>query len=164
MSRRGSTLLETILFLPILFLLLYGMLEFARIIYTYYTIQKALYAIARYAGTQQGVNFCDQGDPGVTAAKNYGLTGTTDSGADSNIPNLTADLIQVSAERADPATGEITQCGCDLLGCDTSVGGLPPDFITVSIPDGYTVRPVMPFIQFDAFQLRPEVRAPNGGT
>ena len=29
--------------------------------------------------TQQGVNFCDAGDPTVTAAINFGLTGTTDN-------------------------------------------------------------------------------------
>lgn len=161
---RGSSLLETILFLPFLLLLLYGMLEFARITYTYYTIQKALYAIARYAGTLQGVNFCDQGDPGVAAAKSFGLTGTTDSGVDSNIPNLAADQILVSAERADPTSGDITQCACDILGCDTSSGAQPPNFVLVTIPDGYTVRPVMPFVQFDAFQLRPQVRVPFGGT
>src|SRR5690349_17905832 len=60
--RRGSIALETALYLPILFLLLFGTVELAKITYTYYTLQKIMASVARYAGTQQGVNFCDAGD------------------------------------------------------------------------------------------------------
>jgi hypothetical protein len=163
-GRRGSSILESILFLPVLFLLLFGMIEFARISYTYYTLHKMMYALARYLGTQQGVNFCDEADPAVVAAKAYALTGTTDSTAVSQLPSLTASMIQIRIERYDAGTGEISECACSITGCDAGVGGLPPDFIVVSIPDGYMVQPRFPYIQVDPILLRPQVRMPFGGT
>ena len=44
-AQRGSTLLESVLFLPIMFMLLFGMVEVARITWTYFTLQKILYAL-----------------------------------------------------------------------------------------------------------------------
>ena len=52
-------MLETAMYLPILVALLTGIIELARVSYTYYTLHKILYAVGRYVGTQQGVNFCD---------------------------------------------------------------------------------------------------------
>ena len=40
-----------------------------------------------------------------------------------------------------------------------------PDYIVVSIPDGYPVRPVIPFFSvIDTIALRPRVKVPYGGT
>src|SRR5260370_13257864 len=75
----GSSLLETVLVTPILILLLVGMVELARVTYTHYTLHKILYTAARYLGTQQDVNFCDDGYSSVTAAKNYATTRATAS-------------------------------------------------------------------------------------
>ena len=59
--RRSSNLLEAGMWLPIMVLLLYGTVELARVSYTYYTLHKMLYTLARLVGTQQGVNFCEIG-------------------------------------------------------------------------------------------------------
>ncbi len=75
--RRGSAALETVMVLPFLLVLLLGTVEIAKITYTYYTLHKMLYSLARYLGTQQGTNFCDPSDPNIVAAKNFALTGTT---------------------------------------------------------------------------------------
>ena len=67
MKRRGAVLMETVLWVPILVLLFMGTVEFTRVAYTYYTLEKILYSLARYAGTQQGINFCDPNDANVLA-------------------------------------------------------------------------------------------------
>ena len=40
LAQRGNSLLEAVLFLPILMLLLWGLIEFGRITYTFYTLHK----------------------------------------------------------------------------------------------------------------------------
>ncbi len=160
---RGSALIETALLLPFLILLLMGTLEIARFAYTYYALDKMMYAVARYAGTQQGVNFCDSADATVIAAKNFGLTGTADASTAPIITSLTADQIEVRIEQIDSAGG-LNQCACSVPGCDTANGGTSPDFIVVSIPDGYQVTPHIPLVAMDPILLRPVVRVPYGGT
>lgn len=160
----GSVALETAMYLPILFLLLFGTVELGKIAYTYYTLQKILTAAARYAGTQQGVNLCDAGDPAIMAAKQFAISASLDSSANPLVENLTADMIQVRPERVDPNTGDLNECACSPSGCDAASGGLPPDFIVVSIPDGYPFAPHIPFIPTDPILLRPSVRVPYGGT
>ena len=72
--------------------------------------------------------------------------------------------IQVRIERYDTNTGELVQCDCSLTGCDASQGGTSPDYLVVSLPDGYRVRPVIPRMSIDEFALRPHIRVPFGGT
>jgi hypothetical protein len=163
-NRRGSTIMETVLYLPVLAMLLWGMVELARITYTYYTLQKILYTLARLVGTQQGVNFCDSGDEQVKAAKNFALTGSSDGSTDSLVPNLTIDEIAIRIERYNNDSGEMQECDCSITGCDAAAGGGSPDYLVVYLTGGYSVRPVIPFMSFTAFALRPMVRVPYGGT
>ena len=51
-----------------------------------------------------------------------------------------------------------------MTGCDTANGGGSPDFVVVSIPNGYEVNPRIPFLTLDPILLRPMVRVPYGGT
>ena len=162
--RRGSALIETAMFLPLVLSLLIGTVELARVTYTYYQLEKLMYNLARYIGTQQGVNVCDPQDPAIVAGENYALTGTTDSAENPIVPRLTPAMFQVRAERYDPVAQQLAVCDCSVTGCDASQGGLPPDFIVVSLPDGYTVRPVFFGFAVDPFPLRPTVRVPYGGT
>ncbi|MCS7026123.1 MAG: pilus assembly protein [Bryobacteraceae bacterium] len=162
-SRRGSILIETAMFTPVLLLLLFGLIELAKITYTYYALQKTLFTVARYLATQQGVNFCDDTDALVAEAKAFALTGSTDASAESYIRNLTADQIQVRIERFNAATGEIGECECSPTGCDIANGGQQPDYIVVSIPDGYPFVVRIPQIPTDPILLRPRVRVPASG-
>ncbi len=57
-SQNGAVMLETVMLTPVLLALLVGMIELGRVIYTYEALQKVMYLMARYVGTQQGVNFC----------------------------------------------------------------------------------------------------------
>lgn len=162
--RRGSIMLENVMFLPILLLLLLGTIEIARVTYTYFTLQKTLYAIARYVGTQQGVNFCDDTDATIALAKNYILTGTSDGTGAAVVNNLTASQISVRIERFSAGDSTIGTCDCSPTGCDTTNGGQPPDYIVVTIPDGYPITLTIPQLRLDPILLRPHVRVPYQGT
>ena len=161
---RGTAALETALLLPVLILLLIGTLEIGRIAYTYYAVQKTLYGLARTLSTQQGVNFCDNTDPNVSAAVAFALTGTGDGSAAPLIGDLSADQISVRLEQLDPNTGSLNECACSVPGCDTANGGVAPDFIVVSLPNGYPITPHIPLLPMDPIPLRPLVRMPYGGT
>ena len=162
-KRRGSSLLEIAILLPVLMLLLIGMCEIAKITYTYYTLRKAVYAVATYLSAQQGVNFCNNpSDPGISAAINFGVTGTTDGSQPAIVVGLTTDMIVI--------TPETWQQGTQSIGAyDTSVCAagdtVPPDYIGVSITNGYTFRPAIPFFStIQPFSLSPRVKVPYGGT
>jgi len=161
---RGAALVEAAMVVPILLALLVGTVELARVTYTYYMLQKMMYNLARYIGTQQGVNFCDSQDPAVQAAINYALTGNTDSPDNPIVLGLTPGMFQVRVERYDLVGQTLVACECSAQGCDASQGGLPPGFIVVSLTDGYLVRPVFWGYSVNPFPLRPSVRVPYGGT
>lgn len=163
-NERGSSLIEGALMLPMLFLLFFGMIEIGRACYTYYMLQRVLTTVARYAGTQQGINFCDETDASLTAAKNFALRGTVDATATPLLAGLETDNITVRVERVDSATGTIGECECAVTGCDAGQGGRSPDFIVVSLQDGYPIRLAIPFLSLDPIPLRPQVRMPFGGT
>jgi hypothetical protein len=159
-ARRGNTIMELALWMPFLLLLLGGMVQLGKITYVYYTVKKVLYGIAMQISSSQGVNFCDSGDALIAGAKNYALSGAP-SGAESMLPALTADLIQVDIECVDPNTGVPGACS---VGCDIAAGGVRPDYVIVSIPSGYSITPRFPYMLVDSILLRPEVRVPYGGS
>jgi hypothetical protein len=161
---RGSAILESALFVPIIFALFIGMEELARVTYNYYMIQKTLAGLARYLGTRQGVNFCNGADPILTAAVNNALTGTTDASGAPVIAGLTPDMIQVSIEQYDSATQQLSPCACGAPGCDPSQGGGAPGYISVSLANGYAVRPLFWGFSINPFPLQPSVTVPYGGT
>ncbi len=68
---------------------------------------------------------------------------------------LTADMIQVTIERYDPVSQTTGACDCSQSGCDTGAGGPAPDYIVVSIPNGYTVTPIIPFLTLTPIPLKP---------
>jgi len=160
---RGGVLLETALLLPFMIALLVGTVDLGKLAYTYYMLQKTVYTMARFLGTRQGVNFCDAADPNIQAAIDYALTGSTDSADNPIIPGLTAANFAIRIERYDPASGQLTLCDCSATGCDASQGGLPPDFIVVSLVN-YTVQPAFWGFVAPQFSLQPSVRVPYGGT
>lgn len=161
--KNGQAFVEAALFIPILLLMLIGMIELAKVVVAYFSLQKTMYSIGRYAGTSQGANFCDDADAVITQVKNVVLTGTPEGEGDSLIQGLTASQIQVRLERFAPDSGDLAECACSIDGCDTAAGGRSPDFIVVSLPNGYQVRPVFPLFQVDPIPLRPRIRVPVGG-
>lgn len=159
--RRGNMLIEAALWIPLMVLLIVGMVQVGKITYLYYSLKKAVYSAARYLSLQQGVNFCDlTNDASVTAALQFAVTGTSDGSAPPLISNLTTDMFAVSAECVDAATG--APGPCSVSGCPTV--SVRPDYILVTMPNGYLVQPRIPFITLDPIALRPFVMVPFGGT
>jgi hypothetical protein len=155
-TRRGSTLVETAILIPLITLLLVGMVTVARITYLYYTLRKTVYSVARYVGTQQGVNFCDSTDQTLVNAIAFGLNGTTDPTQPAFVFGLTPSMVIITAQQYDPVTGALSDfCA--------SGQGVEPDFIAVSI-QGYSIPVRLPGLQIDPIQLNPKVQVPYGGT
>src|SRR5262249_28593893 len=154
--------LESILWIPIFLLLIVGMVQFGKMTFVYYQLKKALYTAGTYVATQQGVDFCNlTGDTTIVGGLNLALTGTTDRSRVSQFPSLTTDLIQVTTECVDSSGAVGT---CSINGCDGAAGAQRPDYLVVSIPDGYQFPLRIPYILLDPVLLRPQVRVPFGGT
>jgi hypothetical protein len=156
--------LEVALFVPIIITLLVGMQQIGKVTYLYYTLRKTIYTAAKYVASQQGVNFCDDADPVVLAAKNFALTGTVEGDTQGLLPALTADMIAIRIERYTPESQDLGECECTTSGCDTANNGTSPDYVVVSIPEGYQVQLRIPFLTLDPILLKPKVRVPFGGT
>jgi hypothetical protein len=161
-GRGGSVAIELAMWLPVVFLLIGGLIQFGKITYIYYSLQKTMHTIASYLAVQNGVNFCpDASDPTIAAAIQFGLTGTTDGSGTVAITGLTADMITVTTQCIDPVT--LTAGDCAVSGCDTPVGAQRPDFITVSMPNGYIIQPRIPYILVDPIPLKPKAVMAYGG-
>ena len=161
-GRRGNMVLEVAMWMPVLLLLIAGVIQFGKITYLYYTLRKIEYTIARSVSIASGVNFCpDATDTFIQVAIEFALTGTPDGSGPPLVENLTPGMISVTTECIDPATG--LPGACNSSGCDGAAGAHRPDYVVVTIPDGYRVQPRIPFILLDPFQLRPTVAVPYGG-
>jgi len=154
--------LEVAMWMPVLFLLISGIIQFGKITYLYYSLRKIVYTVARSVSIQNGVNFCpDAGDPVIQGAIEFALTGTSDGSGTPLVSNLTPDMISVSTECIDPTTG--VPGSCDTSGCDNAVGAQRPDYVVVTIPNGYQVQPRIPFLLVDPILLKPAAAVPFGG-
>ena len=150
------------MWIPILIALLVGMVQLARVSFTYFTLHKVLYNTARLVGTAQ-VNLCAD-DTSITTMKEFALNGGTTAENGPIIPNLTADQIQIRLERIDPDSGALQECDCSSTGCDTAAGGAPPDYVVVSLTEGYPITLTFPQLTLEPIPLRPQVRVPFGGS
>jgi Flp pilus assembly protein TadG len=158
-QRSGNMVLETAMWLPVLFLLIAGMVQVGKWTYLDYSLNKILYTAAREVAVQQALNFCDPADPATQAA----LTDAVNDPA-TGLPlifNLTVDMLQVTTQCLD-ATG--APGACDVSGCSTPAGAQRPDFVTVSLANGYPIEPRIPYILLNPFQLRPSVTVPFDGS
>jgi hypothetical protein len=154
-------LIEATLWIPVMALLIVGMIQVGKITYLYYSLKKSVYSAARYLSVQQGVNFCDlTNDPNVAAAFQFAVTGTTDGSGTPLITNFTTDMLQVTPECVDAVSG--APGPCDTSGCPTVT--TRPDYILVTMPNGYQVQPRIPFITLNPIVLSPSVMVPFGGT
>lgn len=164
--RRGGALIETALWTPLLVLFFMGTVEFGRATYTYYTLKKILYNLTRYVGTQQGVNFCDQGDQTIEAAKLMALTGNADGSGERLLPGLEPEQITLRIERFIPETGSLAECSCDAsaTGCDAAQGARGPDYLVASVPEGYQFRIRLGGIISEPVLFRAQIKLPYGGS
>lgn len=168
---RGSVAVETALWIPFVFILFTGTVELGRITYTYYTLQKTLNSVARMVSTQPNINFCNPYDPTIQQIKMMAILSSSDANRSPSeqtnglVANLTPEMIEVRAERYSRETGAITDCECVAAagGCDASGGARGPDYVAVSIPDGYPMRLRIPGLTNEPIPLRPHVLVPYSG-
>jgi Flp pilus assembly protein TadG len=162
MSRRrnhGNVAIETAIFIPILLLLIVGMVQLGKVTYLYYTLKKMVYAAARQVSVQQSINFCDvTNDQTVQSAINFAINDTAGTPI---IANLTT--LQVTTQCTDPNNVGGAMIPCDTSNCDALTVAARPDFVTVSIPGGYPVNVLIPFISPIPVTLNPTVTVPFGG-
>ena len=153
--------LEAAMWIPVLVLLMVGMIQIGKITYVYYTLKKVVYSAARYISVQQGTNFCDPADANIQAAINFAIT--DQSTGNPLIDNLTPDMISIATECSDPNNPGVLGA-CDLSGCGGALGAQRPDYVVVSIPNGYIVTARIPFLSPVPIALTPSIAVPFGGT
>ena len=161
-SRSGNAILEAALVIPLLIYLFIGMVEFARVGWTYFSLQKALYAYARFVSTRPGINLCDETDTQLAEARTLAVTGGLDGSGEPVVANLRVEDLQLRLERVDSVSGDIGECGCSADGCDVASGGRGPDFVSARLADGYSMQLRIPLLPADPIVLRPQVRVPHG--
>jgi Flp pilus assembly protein TadG len=158
-GRGGSMILETAMWMPILFLLIVGMIQFGKLTYLDYVLSKIVYNAARNVATAQNLNFCDPADPTTVAAVTAAINDPATN--EPLLPDLTADMLVVTTQCLD-SSGVIGTC--DTGGCAGITGAQRPDFVTVAITGGYSFPIRIPYINLDPIQLRPSATAPFGGS
>jgi Flp pilus assembly protein TadG len=158
-NRRGNAVLEVAMWMPFLLLLISGTIQFGRITYLNYVLQKIVYSAARNLSAQQNLNLCDTADAVTQAALTNAIT---DPGSgEPLVLNLSSDMLSVTTRCVD-STGAVGDCSVE--GCNGITGAQRPDYVTVAMPNGYTVPLRIPFILLDPVVLRPSVTVPFGGS
>ncbi|HKA00593.1 MAG TPA: TadE/TadG family type IV pilus assembly protein [Candidatus Solibacter sp.] len=158
-GRSGNAVIETAMWMPILFLLIVGMIQFGKLTYLDHVLSKIVYNAARNLATGQNLNFCDPADPATVAAVAAAISDPATG--EPLITNLTADMLVVTTQCVD-STGVIGSC--DVTGCQGVTGAQRPDFVTVAISGGYIFPLRIPYINLDPVVLRPSSTAPFGGS
>ncbi|HEY2962448.1 MAG TPA: TadE/TadG family type IV pilus assembly protein [Pyrinomonadaceae bacterium] len=119
-SERGTTVAEFAVVALLFFTLIFGIIEFGRLLYTHNALTDATRRGARFAVLHQGLTDGDK-----TAVKNevvYGPNGTFDDKGNATSPplinGLTTDMVEVNFEGVDidgdPDTPEKTAFGTNL--------------------------------------------------
>src|SRR5262245_32160416 len=166
-NQRGQAAVELALLLPILMLLLFGVVQLARVYYTYHTLQKALRSGAGFIAHLSNVNFCDDQNETFLDARNYIVFGNQEGSGAPVVNGLTPEMVQIIPERADVDTATIEQCACseDGASCDITSAGRAPDYVVVNFgATGFPVDVRFPFVTLGSIPLHPSVRmAVTGG-
>jgi Flp pilus assembly protein TadG len=147
------------MWMPFLMLLISGMIQFGRITYLNYVLQKIVYTAARSLAVAQNLNLCDSADTVTQAAFTNAILDP--STGEQLVSGLASDMFAVTTRCFD-SNGVLGTC--DVSQCTGLTGAQRPDFVTVSMPDGFTVPLRIPFIQLDPIVLRPTITVPFGGS
>jgi Flp pilus assembly protein TadG len=119
-NEKGTTIAEFAMVALLFFTMIFGIIEFGRLLYTHNALTDATRRGARYASLHHGLTDADK-----QAVRNfvvYGPNGTFDDDGNPTSPplinDLTTDMVEVSFEGVDldgdPATPETTGFGTNL--------------------------------------------------
>lgn len=146
---------EAVAVIPALVLFIVGMAQFGKVIYVNATLNQIVYAAARQLAAQQGVNFCNPDDPRIVAATTFATQDATGSPIVEDLPGL-----EYEAHCSDGADGTVP---CETTGCDTLSISPKPDFIRVTIQNGYPMSIRLPLLNPVPITLQPSALVPAGG-
>ena len=161
-GRSGSMAIELAMWLPFMFLLIGGIVQFGKITYIYYSLQKYDDRRGQLSGGAERSQLLP-GRKRPRDRRGHTVRHHRDHRRQrrATITGLSADMITVTTQCLDPVT--LTLGDCSVAGCDTPVGAQRPDFITVSMPGGYIVQPRIPYILVDPIPLKPQAVMAYGG-
>lgn len=120
---RGANLIEFALVIPMLFLLLFGVIEFSRVIYGYSTVWNGAREGARYATTV--------GDTDANNVPNYLDCAAIEQAAVSKVAGVDLTTADITIKYYDLGGGEVADCASDATALENNL--LP-------IESGYTVE------------------------
>jgi Flp pilus assembly protein TadG len=141
--------------IPLLLLLIVGMVQFGKVTYVNYTLNKMVYAAGRQLAVQQGVNYCNADDAKVTAAIAFA---TNDANGQPIIANLPTMQVEALCSDGNGGTAACEPNVCDTLGISPK-----PQYLRVTIPGGYPVTIRLPFLNPVDISLSPSALVPTGG-
>jgi hypothetical protein len=152
-------------------ILLFGVVEIARVFYMYHALQKALRGGAAMIARSPNVNYCEPADPGLTDARNFIVYGNLQGQGTSVIPGLTTDMIQILPERIVAGTTGVIACTCseeredppDPQNCNPLAGARPADFVVFNLGSGFPLALPFPYVSFGSINLNVSVRMPVTG-
>ena len=148
-------------------MLLSGGVQFARVFYTYHTLEKALRGGAALLARSSNVNYCDPGDTAIAGARNFIVYGNLQGVGTQILPGL-MDLIQILPERQAAGSTSVTECSMCATGdadsCDIAGGGRAPDFVVVNLGSGYPLQLPFAYVSLATLNLRVSVRMPVTGS
>lgn len=166
-AQRGQITVELAIQIPILLLLLFGVVQFGRVFYTYHSLQKALRGGAGVLSRAANVNYCDIDDATIRDAKNLIVYGNLQGIGTPVVVGLTPDMIQILPERQPSGDTTVTSCFCvqnDPDSCDAAVGGRVPEFVVVRLEEGFPVIMAFPMVTAAPINLQVSVRMPVTGS
>ena len=154
--------------IPVMLLLLFGVVQVARVFYVYHTLQTALRGGAGLLARSTNVDYCAAEDLTIDDVRNFMVYGNLQGEGTPVVQGLTPDMIQILPERQAAGDTAVTQCSCGESetpgdSCGVSSGGRAPDFIVVNLPSGFPLRVPFPYVSFGTINLRVSVRMPVTG-
>lgn len=160
-GEHGQSAVEFALMLPVMMLLLFGIVQIARVFYVYHTLQKALRGGAGFIARTNQVNYCDDQNESFLNARNYIVFGNLEGSGTAVVNGLTPEMIQILPERvvSDPPVVEQCLCSEDAASCDITSSGRAPDYVVVNLgAAGFPVDVRFPFVTIGSIPLRVSVR------
>lgn len=148
--------------------ILFGVVELARMFYVYHTLQKALRGGAALLARSTSVEYCDSEDLTMADVRNFIVYGNLQGQGAPVVQGLTPDMIQILPERGVAGSTGVIACSCsedpeDPENCNVSSGGRAPDFVVVNLGSGFPLAVPFPYVSAGTINLVVSVRMPVTG-
>jgi hypothetical protein len=149
-------------------IVLFGIVEIARVFYVYHSLQKALRGGAALLSRSTNVEYCNPSDLTMADVRNFIVYGNLQGQGIPIIQGLTTDMIQILPERGVVGSTSVVECSCaedpdDPETCNAATGGRPPDFMVIYLGSGFPLSIPFPYVSVGTVNLRVSVRMPVTG-